>query len=112
MCIFRLLRESCIMTPQDIQTEQLTHTMAKRILYTRSMISLQRACAFKNPKLLTSKNGRKLFIAAFEDLLRTLEEICVGHATGKSPEEIKRDAVNLILEIVLPMQTQSEETSK
>uniref|UniRef100_A0A1A9VTB9 Uncharacterized protein n=1 Tax=Glossina austeni TaxID=7395 RepID=A0A1A9VTB9_GLOAU len=109
--VLELLRESCIMTPQDIQTEQLTHTMAKRILYTRSMISLQRACASKNPKLLTSKNGRKIFIAAFEDLLRTLEDICIGHTAGKSPEELKRDATNLILEIILPMQTQSEETS-
>ncbi|XP_037885384.1 ectopic P granules protein 5 homolog isoform X1 [Glossina fuscipes] len=109
--VLELLRESCIMKSQDNQTEQLTHAMAKRILYTRSMICLQRACVAKNPKLLTSKNGRKIFIAAFDDLLRTLEEMAIVHAAGKSPEEIKRHAGNLMLEIVLPMQTQSEETS-
>uniref|UniRef100_A0A1A9W6G3 Ectopic P granules protein 5 homolog n=1 Tax=Glossina brevipalpis TaxID=37001 RepID=A0A1A9W6G3_9MUSC len=109
--ILELLRASCIMIPQDIQIEQLSQSTAKRILYIRAMIYLQRTCASKNSKLLTSKNGRKIFIAAFTDLFETLEEICTITTNGKSPEEVKRDAVNLILEIILPMQSQSEETS-
>lgn len=92
--------------------QHISNATAKRILYTRSMIRLQRSCAAKNPKLLATKEGKKVFYKAFEELLNTLNQSLTALAATKSFEEQRREALNVILEIILPMQTQSEETSK
>lgn len=113
MIIFSLIRLACAMMPErGNQTQSISNATAKRILYTRSMIRLQRACAAKNPKLLASKDGKKIFNTAFEELLNTLNKSLCSLAATKSFEEQRREALNVILEIILPMQTQSEETSK
>lgn len=101
-----------MMPEKGDQTKNITNATAKRILYTRSMIRLQRACAVKNPKLLATKEGHRVFKVAFEELLNTLNQSLCALAATKTHEEQRREALNVMLEIVLPMQTQSEETSK
>ncbi|KAM7362755.1 ectopic P-granules autophagy protein 5 [Cochliomyia hominivorax] len=110
--VLDLIRLACAMMPErGDQTKNISNATAKRILYTRSMIRLQRACATKNPKLLATKEGNRVFKNAFEELLNTLNDSLCALAATKSHEEQRREALNVMLEIILPMQTQSEETS-
>ncbi|XP_073818455.1 ectopic P-granules autophagy protein 5 isoform X2 [Musca autumnalis] len=110
--VLDLLRLTCAMMPEiGNQMQQISNATAKRILYTRSMIRLQRQAVTKNPKLLATKEGKKVFNNAFEELLQTLNQSLVALAATKSREEQRREALNVMLEIILPMQTQSEETS-
>ncbi|XP_005180740.1 ectopic P granules protein 5 homolog isoform X2 [Musca domestica] len=110
--VLDLLRLTCAMMPEiGNQMQLISNATAKRILYTRTMIRLQRQAATKNPKLLATKEGKKVFNTAFEELLHTLNQSLIALAATKSPEEQRREALNVMLEIILPMQTQSEETS-
>ncbi|XP_065371725.1 ectopic P granules protein 5 homolog isoform X2 [Calliphora vicina] len=110
--VLDLIRLTCAMMPErGDQTKNISNATAKRILYTRSMIRLQRACAAKNSKLLATKEGHRVFKNAFEELLNTLNQSLCALAATKSYEEQRREALNVMLEIILPMQTQSEETS-
>ncbi|XP_059219883.1 ectopic P granules protein 5 homolog isoform X1 [Stomoxys calcitrans] len=110
--VLDLIRLACAMMPEiGNEMQQISNATAKRILYTRSMIRLQRSCAAKNPKLFATKEGKKVFNNAFEELLQTLNQSLRALAATKSHEEQRREALNVMLEIILPMQTQSEETS-
>lgn len=110
---YSLIRLTCAMMPERAdQTRNISNATAKRILYTRTMIRLQRACAVKNPKLLAAKEGKRVFQNAFEELLNTLNKSLCSLAATKTYEEQRREALNVMLEIILPMQTQSVETSK
>lgn len=101
-----------MMPERSDHTKNISNATAKRILYTRSMIRLQRACVVKNPKLLATKEGKRVFQSSFEELLNTLNKSLCSLAATKTYEEQRREALNVMLEIILPMQTQSVETSK
>lgn len=100
------------MQPESDAQGAVVQATAKRMLYTRSMVSMQRACAIKHKKLLATKEGERAFAAAFEKLLDSIDVAISGCSVNRTPEEQRREALNLMLEIVAPTQTQSEEVSK
>lgn len=100
------------MLPESDVQGTLVQATAKRMMYTRSMVSMHRACAIKHKKLLATKEGERAFAAAFEKLLDSIDVVITSSSQRRTPEEQRREALNLMLELVAPTQTQSEEVSK
>ncbi|XP_064550516.1 ectopic P granules protein 5 homolog [Drosophila montana] len=109
--VLDLLRVACAMLPDSNTHGAVMQATAKRMLYTRSMISMQRTCGAKHKKLLATKEGERSFTAAFENLLDSIDLAISGCSEQRTPEEQRREALNLMLELVAPTQTQSEEIS-
>lgn len=92
-------------------SDAVLQASAKRMLYTRSIVRMQRVCGAKNKKLLASKEGQRSFTNAFLELLQSIDQAISGSSVHRTPEEQRREALNLMLELVAPTQTQSEEIS-
>lgn len=100
------------MLPERTAQDAVVLGTAKRMLYTRSMVRLQRACGAKHKKLLVTKEGERAFTAAFLELLNSIDGAISSCSEHRTPEEQRREALNLMLELVAPTQTQSQEVSK
>ncbi|XP_037950670.1 ectopic P granules protein 5 homolog isoform X2 [Teleopsis dalmanni] len=109
--VLDLLRLSCGMMPELPLEGSVGNAPAKRVLYTRVFVRLLYACAAKNQRLLATKDGNAAFKAAFLELLNNMDNVVLSITKTKTIEEQKREALTLISEILLPMQTQSEETT-
>ncbi|ALC46612.1 CG14299 [Drosophila busckii] len=109
--VLELLRLACAMLPDCATTEPIVQSTTKRMLYTRSMICLQRSCGAKHQKLLASKEGERAFTNAFLELLISIDQAIGSANEQRTPEERRREALNLMLELIAPTQTQSEEIS-
>lgn len=101
-----------MMTEIPESFENSTNATAKRILYTRTMVRLLRSCAAKNQKLLATKQGVQTYTIAFQDLIYTLNQAIKALCINKTLDILRKEALNLMIEVVVPMQSQSEETSK
>jgi len=108
----RLLRIASGMAPEFSITFPPTNAVAKRSLYARSIVRLLRGCAAKNQRLLSTKKGQRSLTSAFLGLLNDMNNILNGLSASKTLEDRQKEALNLMVEIILPTQTQSEETSK
>ena len=110
---FSLLRNACALTPDHPECfENASNATAKRILYTRTMVRLLRSCAAKNQKLLATKPGVQTYKVAFQDLLYNLNHAVKALSATKTLDILKKESLNLMIEILVPMQSQSEQTSK
>ncbi|XP_017037889.1 ectopic P granules protein 5 homolog [Drosophila kikkawai] len=109
--VLELLRQACAMLPAASAQEAVVLGTAKRMLYTRSMVRLQRACGAKHKKLLSTKEGERAFTTAFLELLNSIDGAISSCSEHRTPEEQRREALNLMLELVAPTQTQSQEVS-
>ncbi|XP_017477815.1 PREDICTED: ectopic P granules protein 5 homolog isoform X2 [Rhagoletis zephyria] len=114
--VLDLLRLSCAMMPEkttswEASMQPINYATAKRILYTRNYIRLLCLAATKNHKLMSTKEGINAFNSAFTQLLNTIEKSIRATKGIKTVEEQKREALNLMVEILVPMQTQRVETS-
>ncbi|XP_053947288.1 ectopic P granules protein 5 homolog isoform X1 [Anastrepha ludens] len=114
--VLDLLRLSCAMMPEQATSWQaimqpIHYATAKRILYTRNYVRLLCLTAAKNHKLLGTKEGINAFNNAFTDLINTMDKSIRATGGVKSIDEQKREALNLMVEIMVPMQTQSVEVS-
>ena len=107
-----LLRVACAMLPESSTQSAVVQASAKRMLYTRSIVRMQRACGAKHQKLLATKEGERSFTNAFLELLQSIDQAITGSSEHRTLEEQRREALNLMLELVAPTQTQSEEISK
>lgn len=105
-----LLSVSSAMMPEKAAIGQITHATAKRILYARSNVRLLRMCAAKHNKLVATKDGFKAFSNALQDILNLMERTVSTVCTTK--EEREQEALNLMIEIIVSMQSQSQEISK
>ncbi|XP_055848760.1 ectopic P granules protein 5 homolog isoform X2 [Episyrphus balteatus] len=105
-----LLSVSSAMMPERAAPGSITHATAKRILYARSNVRLLRMCAAKYNKLIATKDGFKAFSTALQELMDIMERTVSTVCTTK--EERDQEALNLMIEIIVSMQTQSQETSK
>lgn len=92
--------------------QPIHYATAKRILYTRNYIVLLCLAVTKYPKLMNTKEGMNAMNAALTELLNTLDRSVRATAGSKTIDEQKREALNLMVEILVPMQTQRLETSK
>lgn len=99
------------MLPESATQGVVLQATAKRMLYTRSIVCMQRICGAKNKKLLANTNGQRSFTNAFLSLLQSIDQAISGSSENRTPEEQRREALNLMLELVAPTQTQSEEIS-
>lgn len=108
----RLIRLACAMLPERSTQDAIVLGSAKRMLYTRSMIRLQRAGGAKHKKLMMTKDGERFFTDAFLELLNSIDRAIHSCSEHRTPEEQRREALNLMLELVAPTQTQSQEVSK
>ncbi|XP_034665712.1 ectopic P granules protein 5 homolog [Drosophila subobscura] len=109
--VLDLLRLACAMLPERSAQDAVVLGTAKRMLYTRSMVRLQRACGAKHKKLLATKEGERAFSEAFLELLNSIDRAISSCSEQCTPEEQRREALNLMLELVAPTQTQSQEVS-
>ncbi|XP_067619599.1 ectopic P granules protein 5 homolog isoform X2 [Eurosta solidaginis] len=115
--VLDLLRLSCAMMPEEVATwnailQPICYATAKRILYTRSYMRLLCLTATKNHKLMDTKGGVDAFNMAFKELLKTIDKsICATGSHGKTIDEQKREALNLLVEVLLPMHNLRVETS-
>ncbi|XP_011192881.2 ectopic P granules protein 5 homolog isoform X1 [Zeugodacus cucurbitae] len=114
--VLDLLRLSCALMPEQATSweavmQPINYATAKRILYTRNYIVLLCRTVTKNPKLMSTKEGMNAFNAAFTELLNTVNRSVLATAGSKTIDEQKREALNLMVEILVPMQTQRLETS-
>ncbi|XP_030371319.1 ectopic P granules protein 5 homolog [Scaptodrosophila lebanonensis] len=109
--VLDLLRLGCAMMPERGAPKSISQATTKRMLYTRSYICMQRACGAKHKKLLATKEGERAFNAAFVELLNSIDHAISATNEQHTQEEQRREALNLMLEIVAPTQTQSEEIS-
>ncbi|XP_052836525.1 ectopic P granules protein 5 homolog [Drosophila gunungcola] len=109
--VLELLRLACAMSPERSAQEAVVLGTAKRMLYTRSMVRMQRACGAKHKKLLATKDGERAFTDAFLELLNSIDRAISSCSEHRTPEEQRREALNLMLELVAPTQTQSQEVS-
>ena len=101
-----------MMTEIPESFENASNGTAKRILYTRTMVRFLRSCAGKNQKLLATKQGVQTYSMAFQQLLYSLNQAIKALCVTKSLEILKKESLNLMIEVLVPMQSQSEETSK
>ncbi|EDW83213.2 uncharacterized protein Dwil_GK22441 [Drosophila willistoni] len=109
--VLDLLRVACAMIPERYGQTPVVQATGKRMLYTRSLVRLQRACGAKHTKLLATKEGERAFAHAFLELLNSID-LAISHTNEqRTAEEQRREALNLMLELVAPTQTQSEEIS-
>lgn len=109
--IHSLLRVASAMLPENGTQGVVLQATAKRMLYTRSIVRMQRVCGAKNKKLLANKDGQRSFTNSFLGLLQSIDQAISGSSENRTPEEQRREALNLMLELVAPTQTQSEEIS-
>ncbi|XP_016985100.2 ectopic P granules protein 5 homolog [Drosophila rhopaloa] len=109
--VLELLRLACAMSPERSAQDAVVLGTAKRMLYTRSMVRMQRACGAKHKKLLATKEGERAFTDAFLELLNNIDRAICSCSEHRTPEEQRREALNLMLELVAPTQTQSQEVS-
>ncbi|XP_004534242.1 ectopic P granules protein 5 homolog isoform X2 [Ceratitis capitata] len=114
--VLDLLRLSCAMMPEKAAAwesimQPIHYATAKRILYTRNHVVLLCLAVTKNPKLMSTKEGMNAFNAAFTELLNTIDKSVRATGGIKNVDEQKREALNLMVEILMPMQTQRVETS-
>ncbi|XP_034112376.2 ectopic P granules protein 5 homolog [Drosophila albomicans] len=109
--VLDLLRIACAMLPESSAQSALVQATAKRMLYTRSIVRMQRVCGAKHTKLMATKEGQRSFTNAFLQLLQSIDQAISGVSEHRTPEEQRREALNLMLELVAPTQTQSEEIS-
>ncbi|XP_017140447.2 ectopic P granules protein 5 homolog [Drosophila miranda] len=109
--VLDLLRLACAMLPERSAQDAVVLGTAKRMMYTRSMVRLQRACGAKHKKLLATKEGERAFTDAFLELLNSIDRAISSCSEQRTPEEQRREALNLMLELVAPTQTQSLEVS-
>ncbi|EDV91356.1 GH17394 [Drosophila grimshawi] len=109
--VLDLLRVACAMLPESSTQGVVIQATAKRMLYTRSMVCMQRTCGAKLKKLLATKEGERAFTNAFLKLLQSIDQAISGSSAQRTLEEQRREALNLMLELVAPTQTQSEEIS-
>lgn len=100
------------MLPERSTEDAIVLGSAKRMLYTRSMVRLQRAGGAKHKKLMMTKDGERFFTDAFLELLNSIDRAINSCSEHRTPEEQRREALNLMLELVAPTQTQSQEVSK
>nr|NP_650752.2 ectopic P-granules autophagy protein 5, isoform C [Drosophila melanogaster]Q9VE34.2 RecName: Full=Ectopic P granules protein 5 homolog [Drosophila melanogaster]AAF55595.2 ectopic P-granules autophagy protein 5, isoform C [Drosophila melanogaster] len=109
--VLELLRLACAMLPERSAQDAVVLGTAKRMLYTRSMVRMQRACGAKHQKLLATKEGERAFSNAFLELLDSIDGAISSCSEHRTMEEQRREALNLMLELVAPTQTQSQEVS-
>ncbi|XP_034484557.1 ectopic P granules protein 5 homolog [Drosophila innubila] len=109
--VLDLLRVACAMLPESSTQSAVVQASLKRMLYTRSIVRMQRVCGAKHKKLLATKEGERSFTNAFLELLQSIDQAIGGSSEHRTPEEQRREALNLMLELVAPTQTQSEEIS-
>uniref|UniRef100_B3P3B0 GG16333 n=1 Tax=Drosophila erecta TaxID=7220 RepID=B3P3B0_DROER len=109
--VLELLRLACAMLPERSAQDAIVLGTAKRMLYTRSMVRMQRACGAKHNKLLATKEGERAFSNAFLELLNSIDGAISSCSEHRTVEEQRREAINLMLELVAPTQTQSQEVS-
>ncbi|XP_017041076.1 LOW QUALITY PROTEIN: ectopic P granules protein 5 homolog [Drosophila ficusphila] len=109
--VLELLRLACAMSPERSAQDAVVLGTAKRMLYTRCMVRMQRACGAKHKKLLATKEGERAFTDAFLELLNSIDQAISSCSEVRTPEEQRREALNLMLELVAPTQTQSQEVS-
>lgn len=100
------------MLPESSTQSAVVQASVKRMLYTRSIVRMQRVCGAKHKKLMGTKEGERSFTNAFLELLQSIDQAINGVSEHRTPEEQRREALNLMLELVAPTQTQSEEISK
>ncbi|XP_017104957.2 ectopic P granules protein 5 homolog [Drosophila bipectinata] len=109
--VLELIRLACAMLPERSNQDAIVLGSAKRMLYTRSMVRLQRAGGSKHKKLMMTKDGERFFTDAFLELLNSIDRAIHSCSEHRTPEEQRREALNLMLELVAPTQTQSQEVS-
>ncbi|XP_055908978.1 ectopic P granules protein 5 homolog isoform X2 [Eupeodes corollae] len=105
-----LLSVSSAMMPEKAAVGPITHATAKRILYARFIVKLLRMCATKHNKLVATKDGFKAFSTALQELMDLMERSVVIFCTTK--KERDQEALNLMIEIIVSMQSHNQETSK
>lgn len=101
-----LLRVGCAMTTNRV------HDMTKRILYVRSILTLQLYVITVNPKLLGNKKGTKQVAQSFDELLKDINHSMELLAETLDISQLQSTAFNYMKEIIQPMQTQAEKLSK
>ncbi|XP_062538593.1 ectopic P granules protein 5 homolog isoform X2 [Armigeres subalbatus] len=90
-------------------TSLQSQVQAKRILYVRTTVRLLNSCGAKYQKLLGTKQGVQAFHNAVLGLFNVVETVLLQL---KSVKDREFEARNLVGEVVVSLQSQSEHTSK
>jgi len=79
------------MLPERSAQDAVVLGTAKRMLYTRSMVRMQRACGAKHQKLLATKEGERAFSNAFLELLDSIDGAISSCSEHRTMEEQRRE---------------------